>query len=771
MEIPPVNLCFKQRSIMALSLVIAFLSACSLDPNVRKQKYYQDGQVFFEKGEYSAAIAEYNHATKIDPGYADAHLQLGESYMLLQQPDRAYQEFARTVELQPSNYRAHLAMANLLILGRSFQQAKEQTDWLLQQRPSDPAVHSAISSLQAQQGNIPAAIEEMQRTIALSPGYWEPYLSLALLQAKNNQTDAAEASFKKVITMDPKEAQPRVLLGRYYQSLGRLADAEQQFRDAIAAVPGNVAPREALAKLYMEEGKTSDAENILLQASQSLPHDPDSLLVLSNFYFTTGNLDKAVSVYNTLYQERPKDLTVKKKYIQLLMQAKRYDQAQQLDAEILKANSGDSDAPVYRSQMQIIQGDLSDAAQTLQTVVNNAPNDSQAHYALGVALEKQGYAGRAMSEWRQALSLNPDLLDAERAIANEAMLSGDMNALQDAANQMIRLEPESPEGYALRALSSINRSQFDAAERDVRRAIAAAPQSAFGYVEMGNLRFAQKQYSDAAKAYQDALDRNAGSTDALRGLMNTYVAQKQPEKAVAAANAQIGKSPGNAGFYDLLGAALFHFTKDLNGAEAALEKSVALDGHSPDAIIQLCQVQATKGEIDQAIATGVQGLKQNPREPGVYIVLGDLYVARSDWKAAENAYQGALAVNSLNPVAANDLANVMLHTGESLDAAMSLVQTARRVSPQSPAIADTMGWIYYQKGQYQLALSSLEEALNLETRNQTPDNPDIRFHLGMAYMKTNQPAMARQNFEQVLKSAPNYTNANEIKAELSQLKS
>jgi Tfp pilus assembly protein PilF len=102
---------------------------------------------------------------------------------------------------------------------------------------------------------------------------------------------------------------------------------------------------------------------------------------------------------------------------------------------------------------------------------------------------------------------------------------------------------------------------------------------------------------------------------------------------------------------------------------------------------------------------------------------------------------------------------------------MSLVQTARRVSPQSPAIADTMGWIYYQKGQYQLALSSLEEALNLETRNQTPDNPDIRFHLGMAYMKTNQPAMARENFEQVLKSAPNYANANEIKAELSQLKS
>lgn len=765
------NRCFKRRLIAALSLTIVLLSACSLDPNVRKQKYFQNGQTFFAKGEYSAAVVEYSRATKVDPAYADAHFQLGESYMLLQQPSQAYREFARTVELQPENYRARLAMANLSILGRNFPEAKQQTDWLLNRRPNDPAVHAALSSFWAGQGNLSVAIQEMQKTIALSPGYWEPNLSLALLQAKDNQAEAAEASFKKVIAMDTKEAQPRVLLGRYYQSTGRLADAEQQFRDAIAAFPGDMAARGALARLYMAEGKTSDAGNVLLQASRDLPHDSDSLLALSNFYFTTGDPDKAVSVYNTVYQQHPSDLTVKKKYIQLLLQTKHYGEAQKLDAEVLKANSSDSDALVYRSEMQISQGDFNDAAQTMQTVVSNAPNDSQAYYILGVALNKQGYPERAAREWRQALNLNPDDLDAERALADEAMLNGDMDTLQDAANQMIRLEPSSPEGYALRALSGINRSQFDAAERDIRRAIAAAPQSAFGYVEMGNLRFAQKQYGDAAKAYQDALDRNAGSTDALRGLMNTYTAEKQPEKAIAAAKAQIGKSPGNAGFYDLLGAALFHFVKDLSGAEAALAKSVALDGHNPDAAIQLCQVQALRGELDQAIATGMQAVRQNSREPGVYIVLGDIYVAKSDWKAAENAYQGALAINSLNPVAANDLAGAMLHTGESLDAALSLAQGARRESPQSPEIADTMGWIYYQKGQYQLALSSLQEALNLETKNQIPDNPDIRFHLGMAYVKTKQPDLARQNLEQVLRTSPNYQSADQIRAELLQLKS
>ena len=40
----------------------------------------------------------------------------------------------------------------------------------------------------------------------------------------------------------------------------------------------------------------------------------------------------------------------------------------------------------------------------------------------------------------------------------------------------------------------------------------------------GTLRFAQKQFTEAAKAYQDALDRNAESMDGLRGLVNVYVA-------------------------------------------------------------------------------------------------------------------------------------------------------------------------------------------------------------------------------------------------------
>jgi tetratricopeptide (TPR) repeat protein len=760
-----------RRPILVLSLIASLLSSCSLDPNVRKQKYFESGRRYFEKGQYQEAAIEFTNAVKIDPGYADAHFQLAESYLHLQQQSRAYQELTRTVELRPEDSHARIEMANLLIQTRHFQDAQEQVDILLKKRPDDPAVHALASSLLAAQDKIPGAIAEIQRTIALAPGRWEPYLSLAFLQLKSNDLYAGEASFKKVIELDPKAMQPRLVLGNYYQSQKRFDEAEKQFRDALALDPNTLDPRKALAGLYLAEGRKADAEEVLMQAKHDLPNNPDSFLALGNFYFTTGDLDKAVTEYRALYLERPKDLEVKEKYIQLLIQAKRYDEARNLDDEILKTNPKDEDALVYRSEMQISDGDVSNAAQTLQTVVKDFPNNFQAHYAFGVALQKQENLEHAESEWREALRLNPDFLDAQRSIADAAMLQGDMNTLEDAANQMIRLQPGSPDGYALRALANINRKHYVEAEQDVRRAIAAAPQSSFGYVQMGNLRFAQKQYSDATNAYQDALDRNADSIDALRGLVNAYIAEKQVDKAIAVVNLQIGKSPTNSNFYNLLGVVLFHSKRDLSGAEAALEKSAALDKHNYDAVIQLCEVRAAKGEIDQAIATGEQSLKDNARQPNLYFLMGNLYESKSDWKRAEDAYQNVLALNSQNPVASNDLARVMLHTGENLDAALSLAQTALRGLPDSPGVVDTLGWIYYQKGVYPLAISNLQEALKLQERNNLPDNPDIHFHLAMAYEKSEQPALAREQFEQVLKIFPNYRDAAEIKKELIRLKS
>ena len=759
---------WRRHLIIAPAVTALLLAGCSRDPNVRKQKFFESGQRYVEQGKYKEAVVEFTNAIKIDPSYAEAHLQLADAYLQLHEGDRAFRELARTVELQPENYRAQLELTNLLIVNRQFQPAKQELDVLLQKRPDDPAVHTTQSSLLAAQGDIPGAIAEMQKTVALSPDRWEAYLSLALLQSSNNQLEAAEANFKKVIDLNPKTMQAHLLLGNYYQAHHRFPEAEQQFQAASALDSSSAVPRAAIARLYLAEGKTADAEQLLTQTKHDLPNNPDAYRLLGEFYFTSGQLDKATTEYASLYQQHPEDLQLKKNYVELLIQTRRFPEARKLDDEILKVNANDDDALVYQAQMQISDGDVNDAAQKLETVIKNSPKNSEGHYALGVAYEKLGYVERAESEWREALRLKPDMLDAARALAAAAMRQGDANTLDEASTQLIVLRPGSPEGYALRALANLNRKHYGEAEADIRKAIAIAPGSAFGYVQLGNLKLAQKQYDDAARAYQDALNRNPDSVDALRGLMNTRVGQNQPDKAIASANLQISKSPNNSGFYDLLGTALFFNKRELPAAQAALAKSVSLDRRNSDALAKLCEVQATKGDIDQAIATAKQGLGDNPRNADLYVLLGRFYESKSDAQQAEASYRSALNLNPQHPLASNNLARLMLQTGGNLDVALSLAQTARRGMPNSPSAADTLAWIDYQKGAYQSAIGLLQEALSLQDKVRAPDDPYIHYHLGMAYAKSGQTALARQQFERAIKLNPNATDA---KKQLGQLKS
>ena len=113
----------------------------------------------------------------------------------------------------------------------------------------------------------------------------------------------------------------------------------------------------------------------------------------------------------------------------------------------------------------------------------------------------------------------------------------------------------------------------------------------------------------------------------------------------------------------------------------------------------------------------------------------------------------------------------MLETGGNVDVALSLAQTARRGMPDSPNVADTLGWVFYQKGAYKSAIDLFEEALKLAEKNKAPDDPTLHYHLGLAYEKTDRPALAKQHLERVLKINPNYSSASDVKKLLAQLRS
>ncbi|MGB0041626.1 MAG: tetratricopeptide repeat protein [Terriglobales bacterium] len=754
-----------QDAVVAVCLVLTFLSGCSRDPNVRKQKYLESGQRYFDRGQYREAAIQFENAIQVDDRFAEAHYKLGLTALKLEQWNSAYQELSKTIELQPDQYAAHLDLANLLILGRQYGEAKQHLDLLAEKQPSNPDVYIARSNYDSGTGNTAAALADLQKAIQLDRSRYDSYMNLAVLQMRGQQFDAAEGNFKKAVELSPKSTNALVLMGNFYQTRGRFPEAEQMYRRAIETAANDPSPRLSLAGLYMAENKPGQAEDLLRQSKNDFPDNPVGYRMLGDFYYANNQLDKATDEYVQLYRDHPKDPIVKKNYIQLLILKDRLDEARKLNDEVLKEKPDDEDAQVYKGEIEIRGGKGSDAVNTLQAVLKNNPDNAIAHYQLGLAFDQMGNTNRAEAEWRDAVRLRNELVEAHRALAGVAIHRRDPSGLAQEADQIIALQPGSPDGYLLRGVAEIDRKDFARADEYLHRSISVQPNNPDAYVQLGNLRMAENKLDEAQKAYQQALDQDPNSTDALGGVLNVDQLEKQTDRAVATARAQVSKYPKNVGFHIMLGTLLVEQKKDLAGGEQEFKEALELDKKSSEATVKLGMVESQRGATDQALQTYLDGARMNPKVTVLYLLAGGIYENKQDWDHAKEQYQKALDVEPENPLASNNLAYGMLQQGGNVDVAFAMAQTARRQMPDNPNSADTLGWAFYHKHVYGSAITLFKEAVKKE-----PDNALFNYHLGLAYAKNGQVALARQQLDRLERMKPNSQDVDELRRALAEAK-
>ena len=99
---------------------------------------------------------------------------------------------------------------------------------------------------------------------------------------------------------------------------------------------------------------------------------------------------------------------------------------------------------------------------------------------------------------------------------------------------------------------------------------------------------------------------------------------------------------------------------------------------------------------------------------------------------AEIHFKGALARDPDDPFTLNYLGYWWADSGRHLTQAIELIERAVQLQPDSGFFVDSLGWVHYQLGNYQLAVEFLEKATTLE-----PEDAVIIAHLGDAYWQTN----------------------------------
>jgi tetratricopeptide (TPR) repeat protein len=96
-----------------------------------------------------------------------------------------------------------------------------------------------------------------------------------------------------------------------------------------------------------------------------------------------------------------------------------------------------------------------------------------------------------------------------------------------------------------------------------------------------------------------------------------------------------------------------------------------------------------------------------------------IYDATNEWVKSDKLYTELISSDSLDAQAYNNFAYSLVERKENLDLALELSLTAIRLSPQSAAYLDTVGWIYYKMKQFDKAVKYIEESLEIDSSNIT----------------------------------------------------
>jgi Flp pilus assembly protein TadD len=132
--------------------------------------------------------------------------------------------------------------------------------------------------------------------------------------------------------------------------------------------------------------------------------------------------------------------------------------------------------------------------------------------------------------------------------------------------------------------------------------------------------------------------------------------------------------------------------------------------------------------------------------------------------AAVAAYRRALARAPDNAIILNNVAYLLAGDPASRDEAVALAEKAHAAAPQSLAVADTLGWALYQKGE----LARAEEILT-RVAKAAPGSGEVRYHLGMVYAKQGKTDDARRELEAAL-TAGGFKGLDEARRTLDALK-
>ncbi len=600
------------------------------------------------------------------------------------------------------------------------------------------------------------------------------YEEMVTAYGRSDLATKATEEYRLAIDADPSSEFLTSGLAELYVKTGRIADAVKEAQDIIKRDPKNLEAHKLLGRIYLRSlgdmPGGSGSSNILTlaidQYEQIVKLDPESVddhLLLGRLYRLNNDLQKAEGELKTA----------------------------------IKIDPSSEEAVTTLAMLYTDEGDTAHALKVLASIPDSA-RSAKLYAALGAAYEQRKDYKSAIDAYRHAIVLDRDNLDAIRGLAENLLNDGQLQAALEQYKVISDSNPEDAQTYVRIAEIYRRQAKYDLALENLKHADTLVPDTMDVPYSMAAVYQAQGRYEDAIKLLQDLVKKTekseAGSSQADRNNRAIFIERlgmvyREQENFTAAVDTfrkmlTLGDENARSGYQEIIDT--YREAKQWPQATTVAKEAVQKMPNDRDLRMVLDAQLADTGEVDKAVADIRSLLKGGAEDREVYLRLGIIYTRSKRWnealealakaeqlsnKAEDKAYvsflrgdlyqrqkmfdqaeaefKKVLAVTApTDPQAAatlNYLGYMNADRGVKLDESLNFVKQALTFEPNNGAYLDSLGWVYFKLGKYDLAEQNLTKA---ETRMGT--DPTVQEHLGDLYQKTGRLKLAAAHWDRAV---------------------
>ncbi|MDR1196028.1 MAG: tetratricopeptide repeat protein [Endomicrobium sp.] len=446
-----------------------------------------------------------------------------------------------------------------------------------------------------------------------------------------------------------------------------------------------------------------------------------------------GALDTAVKEYEKVVSLDFESVAAHKDLMYLYWQSGNNEKAFETAEKIDKLDGSNPKTTNFIATFYLVAGQSDKAKNFLTKTLELDPDNETATIYLAAYYYSDNKLEKSAQYWNRYLQQQPD---SAMGYLQLGMVQEKLEMVEDALksyDKVIELKPEAREAYLSKARIYESTNRIPSAIAEYEKYIEVFPDNLYVLMYLGKCYFENNEYAKAQNIFLKAKKglRGAEAETCYYWLGIIYEKMGEIGKAAKEFEYLSAKQPDNISVIARLGY-YYSLLKQYSKANKQFELASLKEPLNYEVLYLQSLNYTDWAKYDKAIKALEKTINLNPNFDDAYFFLGGAFDKSGKFEDAEKAFLHTLEINPDHARAMNYLGFSYADRNIKLAEAEILLNRAVSLEPQNAAYLDSLGWLYYRQGKFELAKKYIVIAANF-TRDAL-----IYEHLGDVYVELGQ---------------------------------